>query len=132
MATRQVRSLVRNASDRRQVKRGKQVEDLRAQREASDLRVVLDLPAGRRLLWRVLVQSRIKDVIFSSDALLMAARAGQRELGRWLERILTEVDPEALAVIRREAATMDTEDDALAAAARVKPADDDLDDVTEE
>lgn len=47
-------AIVKNAADRGQVKHGARKERDRRERELHDLKVVLAIPEGRRLLWRLM------------------------------------------------------------------------------
>jgi len=51
------RAMVANAADSKQVKNAGRKEKDRRQRELDDLRAVLDMPQGRRLLWRLIALS---------------------------------------------------------------------------
>lgn len=54
------RVLVKNAGDAEQVKGAREKEKLGRERELDDLRQVLALAAGRRLVWRLLTEAGIE------------------------------------------------------------------------
>ena len=50
----------------------------------SDIRALMKLPAGRRVVWRLLEQAGVWRSVFNPEPLRMAFAEGQRNLGLWL------------------------------------------------
>lgn len=65
---------------------------LERKRELDDLRAVLETPAGRRLLWRVVSRCNPYSSIRHTNALVMSAMAGERDLATWLIREIIQAD----------------------------------------
>lgn len=99
-----------NADDKRQIGKAKRKEEVLALREAVDLRDVLALPAGRRLIWRWIGDHGVFHTSFRSNALEMAFREGRRDIGLRMLAEVEEASPdlflqmqqEAVAIARRE------------------------------
>lgn len=103
MSSRRPKALVGNAADDTQVRRGKETERQREEREANDLGVVLSTVEGRRFLWRVMAKCRTYESVFSTDPGIMAFMAGRQDLGHWLFGMVTETDPRAMLTMMTEA-----------------------------
>jgi hypothetical protein len=112
MAEQPDRAAVANAADEQQVKRASKRDVNARDREISDIKLALAHPTTRRLVWRILCFSGIKDTCFSTDPLTMAARCGQRDLALWLEREIMLADTALMARIRSEAELLARIDDA--------------------
>lgn len=96
------RALVGNAADKEQVRRaGRKVRDQRAE-ELADLRAVLRLPEGRRVLTRWIDRLRPQDRLWEPSALLQY-KAGQHDVAVMLLNEIDEADPDAQLVMRTEA-----------------------------
>jgi hypothetical protein len=85
-----------------------QVEDLaprqrrkksKADEARDDLRAVVALPQGRRVLRRLLEKTAPFASSFDSDPAVMAFREGHRNMGLILVAMLAEVDGQALAAL---------------------------------
>lgn len=78
-------------------------ERRRRDREINDLRTVLAIPEGRRLLWRVLSEARMFQLSFTpglSD--VTAFNEGSRNVGNWLFGEINEAKSEAFLQMQRE------------------------------
>lgn len=74
-----------------------------ADRVLNDLRTVLNIPEGRRLLWRILDKAHIFDSSFvpgMND--VTSYNEGQRELGWWLWKEIDRARFDAFSQMRRE------------------------------
>lgn len=81
------------------VKDGKQKRKTKADRERDDLRAVLALPEGRRVLRRLLKRADPFASSFASDAGLMAFKEGHRNMGLMLVSMIADADAKALAEV---------------------------------
>lgn len=68
-----------------------------AERDAADLRAVLALPEGRRLLAALIAQAAPLATTFQADPLTMAFREGHRNAGLSLIARISQTAPEYLA-----------------------------------
>lgn len=93
------RPLVRNAGDPEQVADGKRREKHRQRDELADLRAVLALPEGRRVLRRVLDQTRLWAPVMGETNDVTNFNAGQQAIGAWLIRAIQAADAEAATAI---------------------------------
>src|SRR5678815_5417746 len=75
------RSLVRNASDPEQVKRGKDVERLRAEQQLNDQRAVMSTREGRSECWRRLSECGVFKTSMTNDPHWTAYNEGRRAVG---------------------------------------------------
>lgn len=88
------KSLVKNASDEKQVKHASKMQRLNRETELSDLRVVLATPEGRRLYWRLMCRCRIFESIWDPSARIHY-NAGVQDIGHFLLAEQMEADPAA-------------------------------------
>jgi hypothetical protein len=80
-------------------------DQLRREREINDINVVLNIPEGRRLFWRILDKSGV----FRSPFVDSGGRreftdfyCGMKDLGLWLFSEIEHAKPDALQIIKRE------------------------------
>jgi len=59
-----------------------------------DLDELMSLPAGARFIWRLLERAGVYRSSFSTDALIMAAQEGRRDIGLKLLAEILEACPE--------------------------------------
>jgi len=90
------KSLVRNAADAHQVRDAKKKAKRLRREELDDVKSVLDLPAGRRLVWRLMKQARTFGTSFGHDDRTTSFREGERNVGNWVLHEVMEADPAAL------------------------------------
>lgn len=79
-----------------QLKSRKDKAKTAAERDAADLRAVLALPEGRRLLARVIAHAAPLASSFAADPLTMAFREGHRNAGLALVAMVSQTAPEHL------------------------------------
>jgi len=96
------RAYVRNASDPQQVRRAKETEAERRQRELAELRDVLSSLAGRRVLWRLLGKCGVFESIMETSARIYY-NAGKQDLGHYLLGEIAQADPEAYPLMMQDA-----------------------------
>lgn len=68
----------------------------------ADLRVLLDVPAGRRVLWRTLRACLIFAPSYAQDPLAMAHNEGLRSIGLALKGAIDRAAPQAFAELIME------------------------------
>jgi hypothetical protein len=88
------RALVKNASDRDQVKRAAWKEKDLRRNELDDLRQLLDLPAGRRFVWKWLEVAGVFRSSYTGDNNTFF-NEGRRSIGLKMLADVTEAAPEA-------------------------------------
>lgn len=71
-------------------------------RELSDIKKILEIPEGRRFLWRLLSEARIFNTCFNNDPLIMASLEGRRDMGLFVLSEITTVNKNALSKIQSE------------------------------
>lgn len=74
----------------------------RAERDRSDLKKVLEMPEGRRFLWKLMSGSRVFSSIFTNNALEMSFREGRRTIGLEILQQITNASPDALTRMQKE------------------------------
>ena len=68
----------------------------------SDIRALMKLPAGRRVVWRLLEQAGVWRSVFSPEPLRMAFAEEQRNLGLWLLDWVMRECPDEYDLMMRE------------------------------
>lgn len=87
-----------DAADSRALK-----DRLASEREASDIRWLMESEQGRRIVWRLLNSTGVFRSSFSSDALAMAFAEGNRNTGLQLMAQVHELCPDLYPEMVREA-----------------------------
>lgn len=103
-------SLVKNAADKKQVKRAKQTETFKRENEIEDMRVVLSSPHGRRVIWRYLELCGVFRYGFEDDPRFETFMAGKRDIGGRILADLTDVDPALFGDMCKEMKQEETND----------------------
>lgn len=93
-----------NGGEVAQVKKRARKAQIQRLRELDDLAYVMSDPRGRRVLSRVQGFCRVFESLFDANALVMAHREGQRNVGLWLTAEMTEAAPAQFLEMQREAA----------------------------
>ena len=94
----------RNVADKEQVeKAGKKKKNRELQIEL-DLKAVLELPEGRRVLLSIILESGYNERIIGSTETIQFY-AGRRDVGLTLVKSIGELSPEAWVLMQREALT---------------------------
>lgn len=109
----------RNAADERQVKYHDRKQRSRRQRELDDLRAVLQLEAGRRLIWRVLEHCSVFSSVWDPSSRIHH-NAGRQDVGHFVMAEVAAADDEAIYRMMREAKARDRADDAELTASLTK------------
>lgn len=104
------RAAVGNAGDAEQVGKAKRSQKFARDVELDDLKVLLSLPAGRRLLWRIMDRYMAFRSVFSTDALIMARNSGWQDVGHWLMHEIEVAKPDAFLTMMQEHAPKVKED----------------------
>lgn len=72
------------------------------ERELSDVKAILELPEGRRFLWRVLSDAKVFASCFHEKESYMAYLEGRRDVGLFVLNELTSANKNALTKIQNE------------------------------
>lgn len=84
--------LVKNASDKKQVKEGARKEKSKRDIELQDIRDTLKHPSGRRFIWRILGKcGPFKSALHHSGSMTYY-NVGQQDLGHFIMSEITEAD----------------------------------------
>src|SRR3990167_5380446 len=94
-------SWVKNAADEAQVKDAERLQRFTRRDELDDLRALLQLPAFRRFLWKLLAQCQVFKSIFHASALIHY-NAGMQDVGHYLLSELQEARADALILLLQE------------------------------
>lgn len=95
---------VPNAADPRAVREAEKREKNRARQRADAYKQLLDLPAGRLVLWDLLDGTNVFATTFDTNGARMAFNEGQRNVGLRVLATITDVRPDAFLLMQREAA----------------------------
>jgi hypothetical protein len=96
------KALVGNAADPQQVKDAALKERLNLRDEAKDLRDILEMPQGRRFIWKLLEKTRVFSAGFLEPNLL-TFREGERNVGVFLLGEIQKANPDSLIQMMKEA-----------------------------
>ena len=99
-----------NAENETQVKGRKRKAELQRERELNDLRFVMGHEQGRRLVWRILTNTGMNRTSFETNALSMAMKEGQRNVGLMLMAEIMEADTKSYLTMQLEAANLKEQD----------------------
>lgn len=99
------RARVRSASDAQQVKQAAKDERFLRETDRADLKTVMQLPAGRRLIWRVLGWTHVFDSIFETSARIYY-NSGRQDVGHELQQEIASAEPHLYLVMQQEAAKL--------------------------
>jgi len=91
------------AVDNKQNKEDAQKRERRRQREVNDLRVILNIPEGRRYIWKLWGLTGVFRASYTpKDSNMMSFREGQRDIGLALLQDINDASPTALSQMRSE------------------------------
>jgi hypothetical protein len=90
-----------NAADPKQVERARLKEVFNDRNFITDLRAILELPAGRRILWWLLETAGIYRSSFTGN-ITTFFNEGQRQVGLTLLAKIHEAKPEAIVLMMQE------------------------------
>lgn len=95
-------ALVKNAGDEKQVKNAAEKELVTRDMELSDIITVLNTPAGRRFIWRILGWCGCDATPKRNDDALTYMAIGAGDVGRWLKSEIIEAEEELLLQMMKE------------------------------
>jgi hypothetical protein len=96
-----LKTLVKNAADEKQVKDAKFTVEERRRQELNDLRFVLSTRQGRRALWRLMAFCKAFASIWDSSAKIHY-NAGKQDVGHYLIGEVEAADQEAFFLMMKE------------------------------
>ena len=82
-------------TDPKQHKKRKKKHDLQVSREKEDMSKMLNNPAGRRVLWRIMDQSKLLAPDMFTGNSTTFYNLGKRDLGLWLYNQIMGSEPKA-------------------------------------
>lgn len=88
-------ALVGNAGDEAQVKAATAKAKRRRIRELDDLRAVLAIVEGRRLLWRLMQHCKVFESVFHDNSALMGHLTGRQDVGHFVMDEINKAQPDA-------------------------------------
>lgn len=91
-----------DVGDEAQVKTKKKAYELENERDVAELYSILQKPAGRAVVWRVLSECGLYASAFG-DANEVFRAEGKRDIGLWLVKEVFTSDPKAYSIMRNEA-----------------------------
>jgi hypothetical protein len=109
----------RNAADERQVKFHDRKQRSRRDREINDLKAVLQMEPGRRVLWRILEHCSVFASVWDPSSRIHH-NAGRQDVGHFVMAEIVAADDEAIYRMMREAKARDRADDAELTASLTK------------
>ena len=95
-------ALVKNCADEEQVKKAGEKDRVTREVELLDIVDVLNTPAGRRLVWRIMAWCGVDNTPKRSDDALTYMAIGSGDVGRWLKAEVVEAGEELLFQMMRE------------------------------
>ncbi len=117
MSGRGSRSLVANAGSERQVRAAQRREKARSDRLTDNLKTVLGTPAGRAVIYGLLVEARVYASVWSDHGSRMAFNVGQQDYGHWLLAQCIDADEALMQIMEREGRMFERGEDRLTDAA---------------
>lgn len=105
METKQQQALVKNSADKEQVKKAGSKKRLQRRQQLSDLRALLDLPAGRRIIWGLLTKMNAFSTCYDRDPNTVYFKLGAQNLGFELLADVGRAHPTALTEMMTQQAT---------------------------
>lgn len=84
---------VKDYTDPKTVNKGKKKHKAQQEDEIADLQAVLNLPQGRRVLWRILEHSKLLAHDMFTGNSTTFHNLGRRDEGLWLYTEIMEADP---------------------------------------
>jgi len=114
--------MVANAADPQQVKHAGRKEKDRRERELDDLRAVMALPEGRRLLWRLMGWSGYLQNPTHQRGDMTHQNIGRADAGRFILAEIMDADESKFLVMQQEAWQASRREQVEAEAVRTKSA----------
>ncbi len=94
--TKQQKALVKNSADKEQVKKAGTKKRLQRRQELADLKALLDLPQGRRVIWGLLTKMNAFATCYDRDPNTVYFKLGAQNLGFELLADVGRAHPTAL------------------------------------
>lgn len=95
------KSLVKNAASERQVKKAEGVEQVKDEQEVSDLKIVLETPHGRRVMWRLMEYCKVFNTVWEPSAKIHY-NSGQQDVGHFIMSEIIRADEKYLFEMMKE------------------------------
>lgn len=96
--------MIQNVADEGQVKEAKRKATDAEKRALEDVRFLLDLPEGRRFIWRLLEKAGVFRTIFETSSKIYY-NAGQQDFGHFILGEVLKANPEAYLQMMKESQT---------------------------
>ncbi len=93
--------LVKNASDKDQLKAAEQKLKLREKLEIDDLQFILSSVQGRRVMWRFLIQCKVFETIWESSAKIHY-NSGRQDVGHFIMSEIIRANEDAYLLMMKE------------------------------
>lgn len=96
------RVVVRNAADKNQIKDAERIDEDLLEEQRNDIVTILNLPEGRRLVWRIMTKCNTFNSVkkFDNEHTYMAI--GSQDLGHWLMAEVVNADENLLFNMMKE------------------------------
>ena len=94
-------SMVQNAANPKQIKKAKARERHQRSDELADIRAVVNLPEGRRFIWRLLGRANVFGSIWEPSAKIHY-NAGEQDFGHFIMSEIGDASEEALFLMMKE------------------------------
>ena len=92
-----------DAGDEGQVKKKKTKAQIHKEQNREDLKAILDMPGGRRFLWKLLEECGVYKISFIGEPYQTAFNEGKRQIGLRLIEDIFDAYPHAYTGMRVEA-----------------------------
>jgi len=96
---------VRNAADPKQVRKASKTEAQQRAEEIGDLRQLLRLAEGRRVLWRLLSHCGVFESTYAIPDSQTFYKAGQQDVGHFIQAEIIRANPDAYVQMMTEYAS---------------------------
>ncbi|HLA14765.1 MAG TPA: hypothetical protein VJZ25_07055 [Gemmatimonadaceae bacterium] len=96
------RAATGNVASRAQVDRAERIEKRRQLLDDQDFTALLDLPSGRRFLWRLLAHCKTFESIFDGHGSKMSHNSGMQDVGHFVLGEIQRVRPEAFQQMQQD------------------------------
>jgi len=107
------RALVRHTGDKQSVEKAEKREQDLARILNEDILTLLELPAGRRVLWRIIEHCKVFNTIWDPSSRIHY-NSGKQDVGHFVLTLIMDVKPAAFTLMMEEhnAAAKELEHDA--------------------
>ena len=94
--------LVTNAADEVEIKEAGLKANFRKEKDADDLKYILQSFQGRRLLWRILGHCHTHGSVFNTNALVQSYNSGKQDVGHFVMGEIIKADEDAYLKMMKE------------------------------